>query len=91
MSGDSVLSTLSLNNGATLAYAPVAAGGAFTPKTLTVEGNYAGNGGVLTLNTVLGGDGSLTDRLIVNGDVEAGTTKVAVVNVGGTGEQTLTG
>ncbi|WP_255309107.1 autotransporter outer membrane beta-barrel domain-containing protein [Leminorella grimontii] len=91
MSGDSVLSTLSLNNGATLAYAPVAAGGAFTPKTLTVEGNYAGNGGVLMLNTVLGGDGSLTDRLIVNGDVEAGTTKVAVVNVGGTGEQTVDG
>ena len=68
---------------------------------LTVTGAYTSNGGNLFLNTVLGGDGSLTDRLIV-GAVEMGTqgvsllgsgeyasaTKVYITNVGGLGAKT---
>ncbi|GKX55267.1 hypothetical protein SOASR030_13790 [Leminorella grimontii] len=90
MTGDSVISSLTLG-GATLSYESPAAGGTFTPKTLTVMGDYTSNNGVLVLNTVLGADDSLTDKLIVTGDVAAGTTKVSIVNVGGTGDQTIEG
>lgn len=58
--------------------------------TLTVAGDYTGNGGVLSFNTVLGGDGAATDRLIVEGET-AGDTTVRVTNVGGTGAQTAQG
>ncbi|WP_185955850.1 autotransporter outer membrane beta-barrel domain-containing protein [Limnobaculum zhutongyuii] len=89
MAGDSVLSNLSLN-GATLSYnTPVTA--TFTPKELVVTGNYTGNDAVLVLNTVLGNDDSATDKLIVQGDIEAGTTKVAINNIAGAGGQTING
>lgn len=58
--------------------------------TLTIAGNYTGNNGLLLLDTVLGGDASLTDKLNVEGDT-AGSTKVRVINVGGTGAQTVNG
>ncbi|MFV0547702.1 MAG: autotransporter outer membrane beta-barrel domain-containing protein [Limnobaculum xujianqingii] len=89
MAGDSVVSNLSLN-GATLAYNTPATG-TFTPKELLVTGNYAGNDAVLVLNTALGDDNSVTDKLIVQGNIEAGTTKVAINNIGGTGGQTING
>jgi outer membrane autotransporter protein len=58
--------------------------------TLTVTGNYIGNGGTVQLNTVLGGDASPTDRLVVTGDT-AGSTNVRVINLGGAGAQTVEG
>jgi fibronectin-binding autotransporter adhesin len=58
--------------------------------TLTIGGNYTGNGGTLEIESVLGGDASPTDRLVVTGDT-AGATNVKVVNVGGTGAQTVEG
>ncbi|MFQ0812354.1 hypothetical protein AVM02_03015 [Brucella anthropi] len=58
--------------------------------TLTVNGNYAGNGGTITINTVLGGDNSRTDRLKVGGDT-SGNTQLKVVNRGGLGAQTANG
>lgn len=61
-------------------------GGAAPGTTLTVTGNYVG-GGVVYLNTALGGDGSATDRLVVNGDT-AGASSLVVTNVGGAGAQT---
>lgn len=57
---------------------------------LHVKGNYTGNGGRLVLNTALGGDGSLTDRLEVDGNT-SGTTAVTVNNAGGSGAKTIDG
>ncbi|MFK3659279.1 autotransporter outer membrane beta-barrel domain-containing protein [Scandinavium sp. NPDC088450] len=59
-------------------------------NTLHVVGNYAGHNGTLNLNTVLGGDDSVTDKLMVDGDT-SGTTQVAVTNAGGSGAKTLDG
>ncbi|MBB3350222.1 fibronectin-binding autotransporter adhesin [Rhizobium sp. BK049] len=58
--------------------------------TLTVSGNYTGNGGTLEIETVLGDDASATDRLVVTGNT-SGSTNVKVVNVGGGGAQTVEG
>jgi len=58
--------------------------------TLTIAGNYTGEGGFLSLDTVLNGDDSVTDMLVVTGDT-SGVTNVVVTNVGGNGEQTVDG
>ncbi|MBB3175701.1 autotransporter outer membrane beta-barrel domain-containing protein [Variovorax sp. Sphag1AA] len=59
-------------------------------STLTVNGAYVGQGGVLSLGTVLGGSGSLSDRLVLNGPSASasGTTTIRVTNLGGLGAQT---
>ena len=49
--------------------------------TLTVAGNYVGNGGTLVLNTFLGGDGSPSDKLIINGGT-ADPSLMRIFNVG---------
>ncbi|MBL4622529.1 MAG: autotransporter outer membrane beta-barrel domain-containing protein [Immundisolibacteraceae bacterium] len=58
--------------------------------SVTVTGNYTGNGALL-IDTVLN-DGvvDITDRLVINGN-SAGTTAVTVNNVGGAGGDTDTG
>lgn len=58
--------------------------------TLTVTAGYAGNGGTVTLDTVLGNDASATDILVVGG-ATSGTTTLVVNNIGGTGAATTTG
>lgn len=58
--------------------------------TLTINGNYVGNGGRLEIETVLGGDASPSDRLVITGST-AGTTLVTVLNQGGAGAQTIEG
>ncbi len=58
--------------------------------TLTVSGDYVGNGGLLAFNTALGNDASVTDKLVVNGGT-AGTGSVKVTNVGGLGAPTTEG
>ncbi|MGO4407700.1 autotransporter outer membrane beta-barrel domain-containing protein [Bosea sp. RAF48] len=58
--------------------------------TLTINGNYLGNGGRLEIETVLGGDSSPSDRLVITGST-AGTTLVTVLNQGGAGAQTIEG
>ncbi|WP_447930163.1 autotransporter-associated beta strand repeat-containing protein [Sphingopyxis fribergensis] len=58
--------------------------------SLTVAGDYAGNGGVLEIEAALGGDASAADRLIVNG-ATSGNTQVTVINRGGLGDQTVEG
>jgi len=55
--------------------------------TLTINGDYAGNGGLIRLNTVLGDDNSATDMLVVTGNT-SGTTNVRVLNRNGLGAQT---
>lgn len=85
LSGNSSTGALSLGSGGEIALGD---GSAF--HTLNVAGNYTGNGGTLTFNTVLAGDDAATDRLIIGGDT-SGTTTVRVNNVGGTGAQTNRG
>lgn len=58
-------------------------------NTLTVTGNYTAHS-TLVLNTVLGGDNSKTDKLVVQGDT-SGHTDVYVNNKGGSGAQTVNG
>ncbi|HAU5591512.1 TPA: autotransporter outer membrane beta-barrel domain-containing protein [Citrobacter amalonaticus] len=82
------LNSLDLAGTATLS-SPSQARAAFTPTTLTIAGNYAGNNGLLALRTVLGDDLSATDKLVVRGDT-SGTTRVSVTNAGG-GSQTVEG
>ena len=64
--------------------------GAMPGTTLTINGDYTGQGGTLSFNTALGGDASATDTLVVNGST-SGNTQVQVANVGGAGEQTNQG
>jgi fibronectin-binding autotransporter adhesin len=54
---------------------------------LTV-GSYAGQGGRINLNTVLGGDASPTDQLVIDGGSASGQTSLQVTNVGGLGAAT---
>ncbi|MGR4868275.1 autotransporter outer membrane beta-barrel domain-containing protein [Variovorax sp. LARHSF232] len=56
---------------------------------LTIRGDYASSGrGLLVLNTLLGGDGSPSSQLVIDGGTATGRTGVAVHNVGGTGART---
>ncbi|WP_170126546.1 autotransporter outer membrane beta-barrel domain-containing protein [Leminorella richardii] len=62
---------------------------------LTINGNYTGgatlaDAGRIALDTALGNDGSLTDKLMINGMAD-GYTKVSINNVGGLGAGTLEG
>lgn len=59
-------------------------------NTLTVNGNYTGNGGKIAFNTALGNDTSITDHMSIKGDT-SGTTYVSVANAGGSGARTLNG
>ncbi|CFQ59637.1 autotransporter protein [Yersinia frederiksenii] len=59
-------------------------------NTLTITGNYIGNNGLLNMNSVLGNDASVTDKLNVLGST-SGTTYIQVNNLGGSGAQTLNG
>ncbi|EGT4252471.1 autotransporter outer membrane beta-barrel domain-containing protein [Citrobacter amalonaticus] len=83
------LNSLDLAGTATLS-SPAKVRAAFTPTTLTINGNYAGNNGLLALRTVLGDDLSATDKMIVRGDT-SGTTRVSITNAGGGGSQTVEG
>ncbi|WP_051323587.1 autotransporter outer membrane beta-barrel domain-containing protein [Budvicia aquatica] len=89
MVGDSELTHLTLT-GSTLKYSEPLTGTAFTPKTLTVDSHYNANNGTLVLNTVLEGDTSATDKLIVNGNT-SGHTNVLINNIGGQGALTTHG
>jgi outer membrane autotransporter protein len=56
---------------------------------LTVAGNYVGQGGTIALNTVLGGDGSASDRLVINGGTATGNSSLRITNAGGLGALTF--
>ncbi|WP_025109999.1 autotransporter outer membrane beta-barrel domain-containing protein [Pseudomonas sp. H1h] len=60
-----------------------------TDDTLTVNGNYVGNGGQLLLQSVLDGDGAPSDKLVVNNGSLSGMTAITVSNLGGLGGLTL--
>ena len=75
-------SVVSLTNRGTVSLMGATAG-----TTLTVNGNYVGNNGVLKLGTALNGTGP-SDRLVVNGGTASGRTSVQISNVGGLGALT---
>ncbi|CUI16466.1 putative outer membrane autotransporter barrel [Candidatus Protochlamydia naegleriophila] len=52
-------------------------------KTLTVSGPYIGQNGSMGLNTFLGGDGSPSDLLIINGGTASGSTALTIHNTTG--------
>ncbi|MFJ2490497.1 autotransporter outer membrane beta-barrel domain-containing protein [Pseudomonas iridis] len=59
-----------------------------TDDTLTVQGNYVGNSGQLLLQSVVAGDDSPSDKLVVNDGSLGGATVINVSNVGGLGALT---
>ena len=58
------------------------------PGTVLTTTSYTGAGGTMAINTVLGGDGSPSDRLVISGGTASGSTIVHVTNVGGGGAET---
>lgn len=89
MTGNSNLTNLALTDGAQLVYDRHDEHGAYTYKTLTVDGDFTG-GGHLVMNTYLGDDTSETDKLAVTGST-SGETRVTVNNTEGPGDETLEG
>jgi fibronectin-binding autotransporter adhesin len=73
-------------------------GGAIAPGingigTLTIDGDYTSNGGMLMIEAVLGNDASAADLLLINGSSLLGLapTLVSVTNLGGLGNTTVDG
>jgi autotransporter-associated beta strand protein len=52
------------------------------PTTLTVHGNYVGQSGTIAMNTLLGTDGSPSDKLILDGDTASGSSFLRITNAG---------
>ena len=71
-----------LNNAGTVSLA-----GSMPGTVLTVAGDYIGDNGLLRISTALGADTSLTDELVVDGNV-SGATTLQVTNAGGLGALT---
>ncbi|WP_268801124.1 autotransporter family protein [Pseudomonas huanghezhanensis] len=71
-----------LNNAGTL---DMTTGSTSATDTLTVRGNYVGNNGRLLLQSVLAGDDSPSDKLVVAGGALSGTTQIEVTHLGGQG------
>ncbi|MHC8314253.1 autotransporter family protein [Pseudomonas sp. LB3P31] len=71
-----------LNNAGTI---DLTSGNSRTNDTLTVQGNYAGNGAKLLLQSVLGDDSSASDKLVVSNGTLTGNTVITVQNLGGIG------
>lgn len=86
MSGDSDITALTVDSGAVVNLG----GDSSSGNTLTVRGDYTGNGGYLVFNGALAGDDSVTDRLVVQGNTQ-GETFVSIRNLGGQGAQTVEG
>lgn len=84
MTGNSSVGTLNLGNGT------VALGNGSSFNTLNVSGNFTGADGTIVFNSVLAGDSSASDKLVIGGDT-SGTANVRVNNVGGAGAQTNEG
>lgn len=63
-------------------------GASGTTDSLTIAGNYVGTGGRIRLNTVLGSDGSPSDRLVIDSGTASGTSSLLISNFGGAGALT---
>lgn len=76
---------LALHNGGTI---DLTNGSSGTGDQLVIRGDYEGRNGTLKLDTALGGDGSPSDRLIIDGGKVSGTTTIMIANAGGLGAAT---
>ncbi len=83
--GDSTVGTL--RHAGTIAFVAPTRGDF---KTLTITGDYVGNGGTWVMNRQLGDDGSAGDALVIQGN-SSGTANVRVDNAGGAGALTSEG
>ncbi|MEJ8859298.1 autotransporter outer membrane beta-barrel domain-containing protein [Variovorax robiniae] len=77
-----------INNGIVNLAGPV---GSTPGNNLVVQGGYVGNGGSLVIRTVLGGDASPTDKLVIDGGSATGSTGLVVRSAGTAGMQTRQG
>jgi outer membrane autotransporter protein len=59
------------------------------PGTVLTTTNYIGTGGTIAMNTFLGGDGSPSDRLVINGGSATGSSILRITNAGGPGAETV--
>ncbi len=62
--------------------------GSSVTDAFVVQGNYTGLGGRLLLNTVLAGDGSPSDKLVIQSGTATGSTGLGITNTGGGGALT---
>ncbi|MFD3245234.1 autotransporter family protein [Rahnella aquatilis] len=65
-------------------------GGGQTGNTYVITGDYTGDNGTVVINSELGGDDSLTDKLVIQGN-SYGQSSLTVNNIGGMGAETLQG
>lgn len=77
---------VTLNNAGSI---DMTTGSSIATNTLTVNGNYNGNSGKLLLQSVLGADGSPSDKLVVSQGTLHGSTAISVSNLRGSGAATL--
>ena len=59
------------------------------PGTVLTTTNYTGTGGTIAMNTFLGGDGSPSDKLVINGGSATGNSFLRITNAGGPGAETV--
>ena len=59
------------------------------PGTVLTTTSYTGTGGTIAMNTFLGGDGSPSDRLVINGGSATGNSFLRITNAGGPGAETV--
>ena len=76
---------VTVNNAGTL---DLTSGGTSTSDALVIQGDYVGQNGRLRLQTILGGDASPSDKLVIEQGTASGTTAINIVRVGGAGALT---
>ena len=59
------------------------------PGTVLTMTSYTGTGGTIAMNTFLGGDGSPSDKLVINGGSATGNSLLRITNAGGPGAETV--
>jgi outer membrane autotransporter protein len=64
-------------------------GAGTAPGTVLTTAGYVGTGGTIAMNSFLGGDGSPSDRLIINGGTANGNSFLRITNAGGPGAETV--
>ena len=69
---------------------PAAPSTGFTGTTLTIDGDYSADGGTVNMSTVLQGDTSPHDKIVVNGNT-SGTANLVFTKVSGYGSKTIEG
>lgn len=69
---------------------PAAPSTGFTGTTLTIDGYYSADGGTVNMSTVLQGDTSPHDKIVVNGNT-SGTANLVFTKVSGYGSKTIEG